>query len=88
METQAPIRVKAMCLFISAGKVLVANGKSLKSRRGDVVVVPGNFYRAIGGSLNFSETSIEGVRREIREELESEIEDLEFYKFARQVGAQ
>ena len=77
MENNLPIRVKAMCLFIHEGRVLVANGNSLRTRSEECMVVPGNFYRAIGGSIDFSETSEQGVRREIREELGSEIESLE-----------
>lgn len=77
MEMPLPISVKAMCLFIHNGRVLVATGNSLRSRDKDTIVEPGNFYRAIGGSLQFGETSEEGVRREVQEELGSEIGDLE-----------
>lgn len=77
MDKNLPIRVKAMCLFLNEGRVLVANGNTLRSRSEECMAVPGNFYRAIGGTIDFSETSEQGVRREIREELGSEIENLE-----------
>ena len=72
---QKNIRVKAMCLIIHEGRILVADGDSMKS--GVRPIVPSNFYRVLGGSLNFDESAEEGVRREIREELNSEIENLE-----------
>ncbi len=69
------IRVKAMCLIIHNQKVLVADGDTFKSNVRHVV--PGHFYRVLGGSMNFQETSEQSVRREIREELGSEIDNLE-----------
>jgi len=71
------IRVKAMCLIVHDGKVLVADGDTLQSSSPDRRVVPSSFYRVLGGSLEFQETVEQGVRREIREELNSEIENLE-----------
>jgi 8-oxo-dGTP pyrophosphatase MutT (NUDIX family) len=69
------IRVKAMCLLIHGDKALVMDGDTFKSKVR--LVVPGHFYRVLGGSMNFQETSEEGVRREIREELGGEIDNLE-----------
>ncbi|HEY4506156.1 MAG TPA: NUDIX domain-containing protein [Candidatus Paceibacterota bacterium] len=71
------IKVKAMCLLENDGKYLVANAETLKGDPTRRRIVHGKFYRALGGSLNFYETAEEGVRREIREELNSEIENLE-----------
>jgi ADP-ribose pyrophosphatase YjhB (NUDIX family) len=68
MNPEPKIKVKAMCLIIRDGKTLVAVGHDK--------VTSQDFYRVLGGSLNFFETSEEGVRREIREELKSELEDL------------
>ena len=36
------------------------------------------FFRFVGGSLNFGEKADEAMRREIKEELNSEIENLQF----------
>lgn len=57
-----------MCLFIHNGRVLV--GKGYEKATGE------EFYRVLGGSIHFGETTEEGVRREIKEELKSEIENL------------
>jgi ADP-ribose pyrophosphatase YjhB (NUDIX family) len=71
---QKQIRVKAMCLFVHEGRVLVADASSfVGANRG---VVPGDFFRVLGGSINFGETAEQGVKREIMEELGSEISDL------------
>lgn len=64
------IRIKVMCLITDGDRVLAGHGYD--SVKGE------DFYRVLGGSMKFSETSEEGVRREIREELNSEIEDLKF----------
>jgi ADP-ribose pyrophosphatase YjhB (NUDIX family) len=68
------IRVKAVCLLILNGYVFVADGRTLKSSVRQVE--PGNFYRVIGGSINFDENAESAVRREVREEINSEVEDL------------
>ena len=62
------IRVKVMCLFEYDDKVLV--GRGYERATGE------QFWRVLGGSLNFGETTEEGVRREMREELKCEIENL------------
>lgn len=59
-----------MCLFQKNGAVLVTKHVDTSKQQA--------FYRVIGGSIEFYEMSEEGVRREIREELRSEIENLEF----------
>ena len=68
MEREEKIRIKAMCLFHKDGKVLVSKGFDKVKNE--------NFYRVLGGSVNFFETGEAGVRREIQEELLSEIENL------------
>lgn len=68
MNPEEKIRVKAMCLFVHNGKALVS--------RGFDTVKNESYYRVLGGSLNFFEPNEEGVRREIQEELHSEIENL------------
>ncbi len=67
-----------MCLFIHEGRVLVSNGRTIRGKGVDSPIVPGGFYRVLGGSMNFNETSEQGVRREIMEELKSEINNLKF----------
>ena len=76
MEDQK-IRVKAMCLFVNDGKILVAKGTAKTTNE--------SFYRVIGGSLNFQEKSGDGIRREIREELGCEIENLKLLKIVENI---
>ena len=66
-----------MCLLIDNGRVLVADGKSIKGAAGRRPIIPGTFYRVLGGSIDFGERAVDAVRREIREEVSSEIQDLE-----------
>jgi ADP-ribose pyrophosphatase YjhB (NUDIX family) len=62
------VELKAMCLFRQDEKLLVSKGfDSVKQR---------NFYRLLGGHVEFGETAEAGIRREIAEELGSEIENL------------
>ncbi len=67
-EQEGRIRIKAMCLFVHDGKILVQKGYD--KVKGEY------FYRVLGGSLNFFEKIEEGLRREIREELKSELDNL------------
>ena len=62
------IKIKAMCIFHKGGKILI-------SKHFDKVINK-YFYRVLGGGINFSETSEAGVRREIQEELLSDVENL------------
>ncbi len=80
MTATQSIKVKTMCLFVHNGKVLIQSGASLKKRVVDKPrpIIEGDFYRVLGGSLNLFETAEEGIRREIKEELGSEIENLQF----------
>lgn len=62
------IELKAMCLFRQDGRLLVSKGvDSVKNK---------SFYRLLGGHIEFGETAEAGIRREIVEELGSEIENL------------
>lgn len=72
---ESKIKIKAVCLLIHNQKVLVMDADSLTSPGSRVV--PGHFYRVLGGTMNFQETAEQCVRREIREEINSEIENLE-----------
>lgn len=66
---EGKIRIKAMCLFRKDENILVSKGFDKIKKE--------HFYRLLGGSINFFETGEAGVRREIQEELNSEIENLE-----------
>ena len=62
------IRIKALCLFVHDDKVLAGKGGDRTTGE--------EFYRLLGGTVDFQERSEEAIRREIREELECEIENL------------
>ncbi len=64
------IRVKAMCIFERDGKTLGTKGYDPDTNR--------YFYRLIGGGIEHTETSEVAVRREVVEEVSSEISDLVF----------
>ena len=70
MENKDKIRIKAMCLLIDKSQRVLL-GKDYDRVKNE------NFYRVLGGSLNSGENAGDGVRREIREELNCEIENLE-----------
>ena len=69
-KANSRVQVKVMCVITNGDKVLAGYGRD--NVKGE------DFYRVLGGNMQFGETSEEGVRREIREELNSEIEDLKF----------
>lgn len=67
---QNHIKVKAMCLFHNNGRVLASKEfDSVKKQY---------FYRVLGGHVEFQETSEDTIRREIMEEIQSEIANLKF----------
>ena len=71
------IIIKALCIIEKNGKLLLCKGyDSVKEE---------TFFRFIGGGVNFAERVEEGLRREMREELNSEIENLEFITVAENI---
>ena len=63
----ASIRVLAICVFRHRQKILVARG--FDAVKGEW------FLRPVGGAVEFGETAVDGLRREVREELGAEIQD-------------
>lgn len=59
-----------MCLVERDGKLLLCKGYDKVKNE--------TFFRFIGGTVNFGENTEEAVRREIKEELDSDIENLHF----------
>ena len=77
MENDNKQRIKVMCVFNHNGKTLASKGHDeYKSE---------TFYRIIGGGVEFGEKSEDGIRREIREELKCEIENLELVKIVENI---
>jgi 8-oxo-dGTP pyrophosphatase MutT (NUDIX family) len=64
------IRAIAICLFRHQGHILVSQGFDEVKQE--------IFYRPLGGGIDFCETSEAAMVREIREELGSEITDVQF----------
>lgn len=64
------IRPLVICLFKHEDAILVFEGHDLV--KGD------NFYRPIGGGIEYGETSAEALIREIREEIGAEIKDIKY----------
>lgn len=77
MEQPQKPRVKVMCILTHEGKTLASKGYDKNKDE--------TFYRLLGGSLEFGETLEDGVRREIREELHCEIENLIFAKLVENI---
>ncbi len=66
-----------MCLLYDDNRVLLSDVETMQVTTRDKVV-PAYFYRVLGGTVEQGEVAEEAVRREIREEIGTEIEDLEF----------
>lgn len=68
MTRKKQIRVLSLCVFRNAGRILLNQGYDRVKRE--------NFYRPVGGAVEFGESAAEALVREIREELGEEIADL------------
>lgn len=64
------IRPLAICVFRRGDRILVAIGYDpLKQEQ---------FYRPLGGGIEFGETGAETVRRELREEIQAEVAEVRY----------
>ena len=66
------IAIKALLVIKHKGKLLLNKGQDSVKKE--------TFYRFVGGSVKFGETAEKALRREIKEELNSEIENLKFLR--------
>lgn len=67
-KSKGPIHVKVLCIIKHNGKILASKGfDEVKNEA---------FYRLMGGSLHSGETTEQGMRREVREEVGVEAQSL------------
>jgi ADP-ribose pyrophosphatase YjhB (NUDIX family) len=64
------IRPIAICVFRYRDRILVAEGRDSRKNR--------VFYRPLGGTIEFGEHGDETVRRELKEEIDAEIVDVQY----------
>lgn len=71
------IHVKVMCVIAHEGKILATKGfDDVKNME---------FFRLIGGGVHFCEDSADALVREVREELETELENVTFLRIIENV---
>jgi len=66
METQSVIRVKSLAWIKDQGRLFVVKMADKVKRD--------HYYRPVGGNVEFGELAIDTVRREVMEELNTEVE--------------
>lgn len=76
-NTEKKIRVAVMCMIMHNGRILLGSRATLKSKNLNSSIIPSDSYRMLSGGLWFGETTENCVRREIKEELGSEVENLQ-----------
>ncbi len=64
------IRPLAICIFRDGDRILVSEGYDPRKQE--------QFYRPLGGGIEFGEPAEETVRRELREEIGAEVESLRY----------
>uniref|UniRef100_A0A832M2X3 NUDIX domain-containing protein n=1 Tax=Oscillatoriales cyanobacterium SpSt-402 TaxID=2282168 RepID=A0A832M2X3_9CYAN len=70
MQTQNRIRVVALGLIVDGDRVFVySDYEPIKQRQ---------FYRALGGGVEFGESSLEALQREFWEEIQAELTNIEY----------
>jgi 8-oxo-dGTP pyrophosphatase MutT (NUDIX family) len=69
--------IKSIGVFIQDGKTLASKGFDKKKNE--------TFYRGIGGGIHFRETSQDAMKREIKEELGCEVENLKLVDVAENI---
>lgn len=70
MHKPGKIRVLALGLIRDGSRIFISEGYDpVRSR---------TFYRAMGGGINFGETSLEALKREFYEEIQAELTNIQY----------
>jgi 8-oxo-dGTP pyrophosphatase MutT (NUDIX family) len=70
MHKEGEIRVIALGLIRNGNKIFVSEGYDPVKQE--------KFYRAMGGGVDFGETSFEAVKREFQEEIQAELKNIRY----------
>lgn len=70
MHKQGEIRVLALGIILRGDRVFISEGYDPVKQQ--------TFYRAMGGGVDFGETSIEALQREFQEEIQAELTNIKY----------
>jgi NADH pyrophosphatase NudC (nudix superfamily) len=70
MQTSNRIWVKALGLIRDSDRLLVGEGYQPDLQK--------HYYRALGGSIEFGETSLSALQREFQEEIQAELTNIQY----------
>ncbi len=70
MHAEGQIRVLALGLIKSGERVFMSQGYDLVKQQ--------TFYRAMGGGVDFGETSLEALKREFQEEIQAQLTNISY----------
>jgi 8-oxo-dGTP pyrophosphatase MutT (NUDIX family) len=70
MHKMGEIRVIALGLIRDGGRIFLSEGYDSVRQQ--------TFYRALGGGVDFGETSYQALQREFQEEIQAELTNLRF----------
>lgn len=70
MHEPSNIRLLALGLIQDGDRIFISEGYDPVKDR--------TFYRALGGGVDFGETSLEGLKREFQEEIQAELTNIQY----------
>lgn len=72
MHTEGQIRVLALGLIKKGNRVFISQGYDPVKQK--------TFYRAMGGGVDFGETSLEALEREFQEEIQAQLTNISYLR--------